>query len=189
MPGDRDPGPRPSGRRRHGAGRASIPPGVRCPAGRRRRSRDRVAGHAGGVHISRRGQDYTEAEVAPGYDPELVLQAALKAWLQVLHFEIADPSLEEIFKSTLVRSTLATTLAPRRRTHERLAHSLPNAWYVAAREYRSRASSRSFRHCTILLAGRSHSPRRRLPSSSTRRWLQPDADGGVVAPPAFHPTS
>ncbi len=50
-----------------------------------------------GVRLSRRGQDYTEAEVAPGHDPELVLQEALRRGCRVLHFEIADPSLEEIF--------------------------------------------------------------------------------------------
>jgi ABC-2 type transport system ATP-binding protein len=50
-----------------------------------------------GVRLSRRGLDYTEAEVAPGHDPELVLQEALRRGCRVLHFEIADPSLEEIF--------------------------------------------------------------------------------------------
>jgi ABC-2 type transport system ATP-binding protein len=50
-----------------------------------------------GVRVSRRGQDYTEAEVAPGHDPEVVLRAAIERKCRVLHFEIADPSLEEIF--------------------------------------------------------------------------------------------
>jgi len=50
-----------------------------------------------GVRVSRRGQDYTEAEVAPGHDPELVLREALRRGRRVLHFEIADPSLEQIF--------------------------------------------------------------------------------------------
>jgi ABC-type uncharacterized transport system ATPase subunit len=68
----------------------------------------------GGVHISRRGQDYTEAEVAPGYDPELVLQAALKRGCRVLHFEIADPSLEEIFIEHVGQiDTSERTLAPK----------------------------------------------------------------------------
>jgi ABC-2 type transport system ATP-binding protein len=50
-----------------------------------------------GVHVTRRGQDYTEAEVVGGKDPESVLKAALARNCTILHFEIADPSLEEIF--------------------------------------------------------------------------------------------
>jgi ABC-type uncharacterized transport system ATPase subunit len=67
-----------------------------------------------GVHVSRRGQDYTEAEVAPGHDPELVLQAALKRGCRVLHFEITDPSLEEIFIEHVGQiDTSERTLAPK----------------------------------------------------------------------------
>ena len=67
-----------------------------------------------GVRVSRRGQDYTEAEVAPGHDPELVLQAALKRGCRVLHFEIADPSLEEIFIEHVGQiDTSERTLAPK----------------------------------------------------------------------------
>jgi ABC-2 type transport system ATP-binding protein len=50
-----------------------------------------------GVRVTRRGQDYTEAEVSPGHDPELVLQAALARKCRIHHFEIADPSLQGIF--------------------------------------------------------------------------------------------
>jgi ABC-2 type transport system ATP-binding protein len=67
-----------------------------------------------GVRVSRRGQDYTEAEVAPGHDPELVLQEALRRGCRVLHFEIADPSLEEIFIEHVGQiDTSERTLAPR----------------------------------------------------------------------------
>ena len=50
-----------------------------------------------GVRVIRRGQDYTEAEVGRGLDPGSVLAAALARGERVTHFEIADPSLEEIF--------------------------------------------------------------------------------------------
>ena len=67
-----------------------------------------------GVRVSRRRQDYTEAEVAPGHDPELVLQAALKRGCRVLHFEITDPSLEEIFIEHVGQiDTSERTLAPK----------------------------------------------------------------------------
>jgi ABC-type uncharacterized transport system ATPase subunit len=67
-----------------------------------------------GVRVTRRGQDYTEAEVAKGYDPELVLQAALARRCRILHFEIADPSLEEIFIEHVGQmDTSERTLAPR----------------------------------------------------------------------------
>ncbi len=49
------------------------------------------------VHVIRHGQDYTEAEVGRGRDPETILQAALERGARVTHFEIADPSLEQVF--------------------------------------------------------------------------------------------
>jgi len=67
-----------------------------------------------GVRVSRRGQDYTEAEVAPGHDPELVLREALRRGRRVLHFEIADPSLEEIFIEHVGQIDMSErTLAPK----------------------------------------------------------------------------
>ena len=50
-----------------------------------------------GVTLTRRGQDYLEMHVASGTDPESILQAALARGQRVIRFEIADPSLEEIF--------------------------------------------------------------------------------------------
>jgi ABC-2 type transport system ATP-binding protein len=50
-----------------------------------------------GVTLTRRGQDYLEMHVASGTDPESILQAALARGERVTRFEIADPSLEEIF--------------------------------------------------------------------------------------------
>jgi ABC-2 type transport system ATP-binding protein len=67
-----------------------------------------------GVHISRRGQDYVEVAVSGGHDPESVLQAALARGCRVLHFEIADPSLEEIFIERVGGMDMSErTLAPR----------------------------------------------------------------------------
>jgi len=51
-----------------------------------------------GVRGVRPGQDYTELDVDQGIDPETVLRAALAhPGVRVTRFEIADPSLEEIF--------------------------------------------------------------------------------------------
>ena len=50
-----------------------------------------------GVHVTRRGQDYTEAEVAPGHDPGTILAAALSRGCEVRHFQMTDPSLEQVF--------------------------------------------------------------------------------------------
>jgi ABC-2 type transport system ATP-binding protein len=67
-----------------------------------------------GVRVSRRGQDYTEAEVASGHDPELVLKEALGRRCRILHFEITDPSLEEIFIEHVGQiDTSERTLAPK----------------------------------------------------------------------------
>ena len=67
-----------------------------------------------GVRVARRGQDYTEAEVTAGHDPEAVLRAALARNCRVLHFEIADPSLETIFIEKVGGfDATERTLAPR----------------------------------------------------------------------------
>ncbi|MDP9269828.1 MAG: ATP-binding cassette domain-containing protein [Chloroflexota bacterium] len=50
-----------------------------------------------GVTVTRRGEDYVELHVATGTDPESILTAALARGDRVSRFEIADPSLEEIF--------------------------------------------------------------------------------------------
>jgi ABC-2 type transport system ATP-binding protein len=50
-----------------------------------------------GVHVTRPGQDYTEMEVARDRDPETILRAALDHGLRVMTFQIADPTVEQIF--------------------------------------------------------------------------------------------
>jgi ABC-2 type transport system ATP-binding protein len=67
-----------------------------------------------GVRVTRRGQDYTEAEVAPGHDPGTVLRAALSRGCEVRHFEMTDPSLEQIFIERVGQiDTTERTLAPK----------------------------------------------------------------------------
>ncbi len=50
-----------------------------------------------GVTLTRRGEDYVELQVSAERDPESILQAAIGRGERVTRFEIADPSLEEIF--------------------------------------------------------------------------------------------
>jgi ABC-2 type transport system ATP-binding protein len=49
------------------------------------------------VTVTRPGQDYTELRVDTGADPQSVLRAAIARGGDVLRFEVADPSLEEVF--------------------------------------------------------------------------------------------
>jgi ABC-2 type transport system ATP-binding protein len=67
-----------------------------------------------GVRVIRRGQDYTEAEVAPGHDPGSVLREALSRGCEVRHFEMTDPSLEQIFIERVGQIDMTErTLAPK----------------------------------------------------------------------------
>jgi ABC-2 type transport system ATP-binding protein len=49
------------------------------------------------VTVTREGNDYTEMRVEAGTDPQTVLREALARGEEVLHFEVADPSLEDVF--------------------------------------------------------------------------------------------
>ena len=67
-----------------------------------------------GVRVTRRGQDYTEAEVAQGHDPGRSCEAALGRGREVRHFEMTDPSLEEIFIEHVGQIDISErTLAPK----------------------------------------------------------------------------
>jgi len=67
-----------------------------------------------GLRVTRHGEDYSEADVAAGFDPAVVLQAALSRGCKVRHFEVADPSLEQIFIEKVGRiDDTERTLAPR----------------------------------------------------------------------------
>ena len=50
-----------------------------------------------GVRIVRPGQDFTELDIDRERDPEVILRTALARGIRVTRYEIADPSLEEIF--------------------------------------------------------------------------------------------
>jgi ABC-2 type transport system ATP-binding protein len=69
------------------------------------------------VTVTRPGEDYTEVHVESGGDPQDVLQAALAHGGDVLRFEVADPSLEEVFVERVgalehEETTLATPGVP-----------------------------------------------------------------------------
>ena len=50
-----------------------------------------------GVRLIAQREDFAELAVPDGTDPELILRTALERGEQVTRFEIADPSLEEVF--------------------------------------------------------------------------------------------
>jgi ABC-2 type transport system ATP-binding protein len=49
------------------------------------------------VSVIRDGHDYTELRVRAGADPQAILRAAMDHGEEVLRFEVADPSLEDVF--------------------------------------------------------------------------------------------
>jgi ABC-2 type transport system ATP-binding protein len=49
------------------------------------------------VSVTRPGEDFTELHVDAGSDPQSILRAAVERGDEVLRFEVADPSLEEVF--------------------------------------------------------------------------------------------
>ena len=50
-----------------------------------------------GAAVTRRGADFSELRLEAGADPQAILRAALEGGREVLQFEVADPSLEEVF--------------------------------------------------------------------------------------------
>ena len=50
-----------------------------------------------GTRIIQAGMDRSSVELDPGVEPEQVLAAAMAAGARVLHYEVADPTLEQVF--------------------------------------------------------------------------------------------
>ena len=49
------------------------------------------------ITVTRPGEDYTEIRVDANMDPQVILREALAQGREVLRFEVADPSLEDVF--------------------------------------------------------------------------------------------
>ncbi len=73
-----------------------------------------------GVRVTRSGRDYAEIQVVPPRDPETILAEALARRERVTLFEIADPSLEQVFVELVGRHAASDeerTLAARPNGH------------------------------------------------------------------------
>jgi ABC-type uncharacterized transport system ATPase subunit len=50
-----------------------------------------------GTRIIQAGVERSSVELDPGTEPEQVLAAAVAAGARIIHFEVADPTLEQVF--------------------------------------------------------------------------------------------
>ena len=83
-----------------------------------------------GVRIVKAGRDVTDLEVDASVDPTTILEAALARGERITRFEIADPSLEQIFVERVgrsARSEEATLAQARQATQARPPSASPTA--------------------------------------------------------------
>ena len=50
-----------------------------------------------GTRVIQAGVERSSVELDPGTEPEQVLAAAVAAGARIIHFEVADPTLEQVF--------------------------------------------------------------------------------------------
>ena len=65
-----------------------------------------------GAKVIRWGVEQSEIELEPGVEPAVILRAAVESGAEVRHFEIADPSLEQIFIDHVGQASASNAESP-----------------------------------------------------------------------------